>query len=190
MTTGLGPFYDGLAHLFVTPEDLLPVLALSLAAGLRGPSGGRIALFVLPAAWLAGVFVGALFSPHWIWPVVAAGLTVLFGTLAAADLRLSARVVGMLAAALGSGTVPGRIDGAAGADRLGTRPRDRVRGVRGRGLVGTAAAAVPVRAAAIRSPPRGGKLDRGRRPLHAGRCCADEKPQIGPPRHRVGPGLA
>ena len=36
MTTGLGPFYDGLAHLFVTPEDLLPVLALSLAAGLRG----------------------------------------------------------------------------------------------------------------------------------------------------------
>ena len=30
MNTGLGPFYDGLAHLFVTPEDLLPILALAL----------------------------------------------------------------------------------------------------------------------------------------------------------------
>ena len=28
MTTGLGPFYDGFTHLFLTPEDLLPVLAL------------------------------------------------------------------------------------------------------------------------------------------------------------------
>ena len=27
MNTGLGPFYDGVAHLFVTPEDLLPLLA-------------------------------------------------------------------------------------------------------------------------------------------------------------------
>ena len=27
MNTGFGPFYDGLTHLFVTPEDLLPVIA-------------------------------------------------------------------------------------------------------------------------------------------------------------------
>jgi hydrogenase/urease accessory protein HupE len=101
MTTGLGPFYDGLAHLFVTPEDLLPILALSLAAGLRGPAGGRAALFVLPAAWLAGVVVGRLFSPHWIWPVFSAALTVVFGALAAADRRLSSRAVAALAAALG-----------------------------------------------------------------------------------------
>jgi hydrogenase/urease accessory protein HupE len=101
MTTGLGPFYDGLAHLFVTPEDLLPVLALSLAAGLRGPAGGRTALFVLPPAWLAGVFLGRFFSPHWIWPVFSAILTVAFGALAALDRKLPAGAVAVLAATLG-----------------------------------------------------------------------------------------
>jgi urease accessory protein len=101
MTTGLGPFYDGLAHLFVTPEDLLPVLALSLAAGLRGPAGGRAALFVLPPAWLAGIFLGRLFAPHWIWPVFSAVLTVAFGALAAIDRKLPTGVVAVLAAALG-----------------------------------------------------------------------------------------
>jgi hypothetical protein len=32
VTTGLGPVYDGIGHLLVTPEDLLPVLALALCA--------------------------------------------------------------------------------------------------------------------------------------------------------------
>ena len=54
MNTGFGPFYDGLTHLFVTPEDLLPVIALALLAGLRGPRFGRAVLFVLPVAWLVG----------------------------------------------------------------------------------------------------------------------------------------
>jgi hydrogenase/urease accessory protein HupE len=101
MTTGLGPFYDGLAHLFVTPEDLLPVLALSLAAGLRGPAGGRTALFALPPAWLAGVILGRLFFPHWIWPVFSAVLTIAFGSLAAIDRKIPAVVVAVLAATLG-----------------------------------------------------------------------------------------
>ena len=122
MTTGLGPFYDGLAHLFVTPEDLLPILALSLAAGLRGPAGGRAALFVLPAAWLSGVFLGKLFSPHWIWPVFSAVLTISFGALAAADRRLSAPVMAVLAAILGlwNGSWNGIELARSGADALGT----------------------------------------------------------------------
>jgi hypothetical protein len=32
VNTGFGPFDDGLTHLFVTPEDLLPVIALALFA--------------------------------------------------------------------------------------------------------------------------------------------------------------
>jgi hydrogenase/urease accessory protein HupE len=101
MNTGLGPFYDGLAHLFTTPEDLLPVLALSLLSGLRGPQGGRTALFVLPPAWLVGTAAGRLFHPHWVWPVVAAVLTIVLGALAAADRPLSTTAVAVLAAALG-----------------------------------------------------------------------------------------
>src|SRR5664279_2478816 len=44
-STGLGPFYDGLIHFLMSPEDLVPVLALALLAGLRGASYGRRALF-------------------------------------------------------------------------------------------------------------------------------------------------
>ena len=55
MTTGLGPLYDGVSHFALTPEDLLPALALALLAGQQGALAGRLALFVLPGAWLAGV---------------------------------------------------------------------------------------------------------------------------------------
>jgi len=101
MNTGLGPFYDGLAHFFTTPEDVLPVIALSLFAGLRGPAGGRTALFTLPAAWLAGSVAGRLFAPHWIWPVASAVLTIALGILAAADRPLPPAAVGALAVLLG-----------------------------------------------------------------------------------------
>lgn len=101
MNTGLGPFYDGLAHLFTTPEDLLPVLALSILSGLRGPRGGRTALFVLPPAWIAGIAAGRLFHPHWIWPVFSAALTLALGALAASDRALPPAAIAALAAALG-----------------------------------------------------------------------------------------
>ena len=37
-STGMGPFYDGLIHFLMSPEDIVPVLALALLAGLRGAS--------------------------------------------------------------------------------------------------------------------------------------------------------
>ena len=101
MNTGLGPFYDGLAHLFLTAEDLLPVLALALLAGLRGPGYGRAALFTLPAAWLLGTAAGRLLPPHVTPPAVAAALTLVFGALVAADRALSLPSVVGLAAVLG-----------------------------------------------------------------------------------------
>jgi hypothetical protein len=36
MNTGFGPSYDGLTHLFVTPQDLLQVVALALVAVCGG----------------------------------------------------------------------------------------------------------------------------------------------------------
>jgi len=41
VTTGLGPLYDGITHLFMSPDDLVPVLALALLAGLNGAAAGR-----------------------------------------------------------------------------------------------------------------------------------------------------
>ena len=101
MNTGLGPYYDGLLHLFVTPEDLLPVVALSLFAGLRGPAFGRAVLFALPTAWLTGTALGALLGPRAAFPVVAAALTIVLGALTAADAPLPLRWTASLAIALG-----------------------------------------------------------------------------------------
>lgn len=85
MNTGFGPFYDGLTHLFVTPEDLLPVIALALLAGLRGPRFGRAVLFVLPAAWLVGAVAGISSYVSLTSPVVTTVVTITFGALVAAD---------------------------------------------------------------------------------------------------------
>lgn len=101
MNTGLGPFYDGILHLFVTPEDLLPVIALSLFAGLRGPAFGRAVLFALPGAWLAGTVLGRLLGPQAALPVVAAAVTIALGGLAAADAPLPWRWTTALAIGLG-----------------------------------------------------------------------------------------
>jgi hypothetical protein len=54
METGFGGFYDGIAHLLITPADLLLVLGLSLLSGQQGPAGGRVLLLVLPLSWLLG----------------------------------------------------------------------------------------------------------------------------------------
>ena len=93
INTGLGPFYDGLAHLFVTPEDLLPVIAIALLGGLRGAHFGRTVLFVLPVAWLAGSFAGRFSPVPLTLPALTAAFTVILGGLVAADRPLSVTLV-------------------------------------------------------------------------------------------------
>ena len=101
MTTGFGPFYDGLTHLFLTPEDLLQVIAIALLAGLRGARSGRFAVFALPAAWLAGNVAGALALPHGAPFVVTAAVTIALGALVAVDAPLPPEAVAGIAIAIG-----------------------------------------------------------------------------------------
>jgi urease accessory protein len=82
---GVWPFYDGLAHLFVTPEELLPVIALGLLAGLRGPRFGRAVLLALPVAWLVGSTAGVLLAPQLTPTGAEIILTIVLGALLAAD---------------------------------------------------------------------------------------------------------
>ena len=93
INTGLGPFYDGLTHLFVTPEDLLPVIAVALLGGLRGASFGRMLLFVLPVAWLAGSFAGRWVPASLTLPALTAAVTITLGVLVAIDRPLSLTLV-------------------------------------------------------------------------------------------------
>jgi urease accessory protein len=116
VSTGMGPVYDGIGHLLLTPEDLIPVLALAIFAGLRGTAAGRRALFILPVAWFAGGLVGLMLDgvvPAFI-PAVS---FLLLGALVAADLRLNARAVTALALLLGS--IHGFVNGAALKDGAG-----------------------------------------------------------------------
>ena len=101
MNTGFGPFYDGLLHLFVTPEDLLPVVALALLGGLGGPRLGRTVLFVLPAVWLLGAVAGRLLTLPLASPVLTAAVTVVLGVLVAVGKALPVGVVAGLAIGLG-----------------------------------------------------------------------------------------
>ena len=118
-STGMGPFYDGLIHFPMSPEDIVPVVALALLAGLRGANHGRRALFTLPVAWLLGGLVGLsamTAPPH---PFIAAAWFLLIGGLLAADAKVSLRITTALAALLGvyhgylNGTGMGQFDTAA-----------------------------------------------------------------------------
>lgn len=110
VTTGLGPVFDGLLHFVLTPEDLLPALALALLAGLRGAAHGRRALCVLPAAWLLGGLVG-LAAHGSVSPVLTSISFVLLGGLVAWDARLSLGATTVLAVVLG--LAHGYLNGAA-----------------------------------------------------------------------------
>jgi hydrogenase/urease accessory protein HupE len=125
--TGLGPIYDGISHTLLSPEDLLPVLAVALLGGLNGSHAARHALWTLPLAWLVGGLAG-FWAGRASEPAVAAASTVLIlGALVAIDRRLAPAVVAALA--LGIGLMNGWFNGAglAAAGRSGA------------GLVGMAA---------------------------------------------------
>jgi len=102
VTTGLGPVYDGIGHLLLSPEDLIPALMLALYAGLCGPNHGRRVVLILPPAWLIGSAAAAIRGgPSMV--AVAPFSFVLLGGLVATDLRLPVWAVAGLAAMLGLG---------------------------------------------------------------------------------------
>jgi hydrogenase/urease accessory protein HupE len=100
VTTGMGPVYDGIGHLLLTPEDLVPALAVALYAGLRGRVPGKRALFFFPVAWLIGGFIGLAANTMPTFPISAFSF-LLVGILIAADLRLSSNAFTVLAVAVG-----------------------------------------------------------------------------------------
>lgn len=101
VTTGLGPFYDGISHLLLSPDDLVPALALALLAGVNGPVVGRRMLFALSAAWLGGGLLGALFRGSLIPGAASSVSFLVLGLLIAWGRSLSPAAVSTLAVAVG-----------------------------------------------------------------------------------------
>jgi len=100
-STGMGPIYDGLVHFFMSPEDMIPVLALAMLSGLRGAAHGRRALFTLPAAWPLGGLLGLTSSASNGNAILSAIWFLLLGGLLAGDAKLSPRLTTALSALLG-----------------------------------------------------------------------------------------
>lgn len=111
VNTGLGPFYDGVSHFALTPEDLLPALALALLAGQQGTRAGRLALFALPAGWLAGGLAGLSLANSDSAVSLTTASFIALGGLVAAEVRIPPAWLAGLAAALGG--VHGFLNGAA-----------------------------------------------------------------------------
>ena len=101
VTTGLGPVYDGISHLLVSFDDLLPALTLALLAGLNGTAAGRRVLFLLPGAWLLAGFAGHALRLAPLPGTVAALSLLVVGLLTALDRRLPPAAVAALAVAIG-----------------------------------------------------------------------------------------
>ena len=77
---------DSIGQLVLTPEDLIP--ALALFAGLRGVASGRRVLFVLPLVWFGGGLLGVTIENLPALPFPAVSFLIL-GVLVAADIKLS-----------------------------------------------------------------------------------------------------
>lgn len=121
VTTGVGPFYDGTVHFFMSIEEVLPVLALALFGGLRGPRVGRWVMAVLPIAWLVGGLAG-LTAPMPTPPSLATTVLLLVpGVLLASDLELPYATVMGIAALCGvsAGFLNGGAMATAGLGTLG-----------------------------------------------------------------------
>ncbi len=103
VTTGLGPVYDGIGHLLLSPDDILAAVAVGLLAGLRGPVTARKVLVALPIGWLLGGVV-ALFSalPEISAQLPSAVSLLLIGALVACDRALPASLISGLAFFLGA----------------------------------------------------------------------------------------
>jgi len=118
MSTGVGPFYDGALHVLASADQVLPLLALCLLAGLRGKASGRAILFGLPPALLAGAAAGRWGPALPFLGVASTVLLLVLGALVAADAPLPRRAV--ILTAVGCGLLIGYANGAAMAEaRLG-----------------------------------------------------------------------
>lgn len=110
VTTGAGPFYDGIAHFFVSFDEILPVIGLSLFAGIRGPKYGRWNAAIISIAWLMGGSAGLSFPMQQPPSLLTSFLMLLPGILLASDWKLSIQIVWVFSVLIGA--VLGFLNGA------------------------------------------------------------------------------
>ena len=112
VNSGMGPFYDGVLHLLLSPGDWLGLVALSLLAGLRGVRAGRLSVVTLPGAWFAGGIIGLNLPYSVELPGLGAASFMILGMLVALDSR-RLPPAGVAGLALFYGALHGLLNGSA-----------------------------------------------------------------------------
>ncbi len=102
VTTGLGPVYDGISHVLMSPDDLVPIIAIALLAGLNGATAARHTLFAATAAWVLAGIAGFVAGQPLLSAATPAISFLALGVLIAADWKLSPVLVTALAVLVGS----------------------------------------------------------------------------------------
>lgn len=114
VSTGMGPFYDGMSHVFLTPDDLLGIIALALFSGLSGRRPGRHVVWILPGSWLLGGLLGLVQVSELVLPVGTAISCLALGLLLAACVRVPLPILGSIAT--GFGLFHGYLNGTTAAE--------------------------------------------------------------------------
>jgi hydrogenase/urease accessory protein HupE len=102
VTTGLGPFYDGVMHLLLSPADLLGLMAAVLLAGLQGVRTGRQTVVVLSLAWFAAGLIGLSLPVYIDLPWLSVFSFLIMGVLVAVNPRLPSAAVAAMAGLYGA----------------------------------------------------------------------------------------
>lgn len=104
-----GPFFAGLKHFLLSPDDVLAALGVGLLASQRRDLPGWAAL-ALPAAWLATGLCGLLLGLPEVGGEIASAVSLLvLGVLVVVALQLSLRA--LLVVALATGVLHGFLNG-------------------------------------------------------------------------------
>jgi len=98
--TGLGPWGDGMARLFLEPTDLLLMSALVLLAAQSGRACSDRLPLLLPLSWLSGGLIGLGLHTELLLAVPATALVLLVGMLVATGVRMPTRLLTPLATCL------------------------------------------------------------------------------------------
>lgn len=96
VATGIGPYFDGIAHTFVSLEDALAMAGAAVLAGLNGKAAARAAVIIYPLAWFAGTLFGMQIGVQSMQPSLSIVSFLGLGAAIAGRLRLNPAVIATL----------------------------------------------------------------------------------------------
>jgi hydrogenase/urease accessory protein HupE len=97
VTTGIGPFFDGIVHSLISIESALAIAGIGILAGQSGKAAARAVVIVAPPAWLAGAVLSMQAGVVPLQPWLSVACFLGLGLAIAARLQLSPMLMAIVA---------------------------------------------------------------------------------------------